>query len=66
MDDHRLPGTGMLEAKCPSVETLAVLPQFRLFMSVDQISQNGVTDMGHVDTDLMGAACFQLTADVWV
>ena len=43
----------MDEGQGSGVEALAFLPQLRLFMAVDGIAQNGVTDVGHVDADLM-------------
>ena len=52
---------GMAEAQRTRVEALAVLAKFRFFVSVDRVAQDGVTDVGHVDPDLMGPACFQLS-----
>ena len=43
------------------MEALAVLAQFRLFMAVDQISQNGMANMRHVDTDLVRRAPYAFT-----
>ena len=66
-EDHDRPAIpGMLEAQSTCVEALAVLAQLRFFSSVDRISQNGVADVSHVDTDLVGSACFQTAADVGI
>ena len=48
------------------MEALGVLAQLGLFVAVDQIAQDGMADVGHVDADLVGAARLQLTADVGV
>ena len=63
---YRLAVPGMPEAQGTGVEALAVLTQLCLFMTVDGISQNGVTDVGHMNTDLVGASRFQAAADVGV
>ena len=63
-DGSAVPGMG--KAQSSGVEHLAVLPQLRLLVAVDHITQNGVADVSHVDTDLMGAAGFQLAAHMGV
>ena len=61
-DHHRPAVSGMLEAEGACVEALTVLAQLRLFPAVDDVAQDRMTDVGHVDTDLMGAAGFQPAA----
>ena len=48
------------------MQALAVLTQLRLFMSVDRIAQNRVADMGHMNTNLVGASRLQLAAHVGI
>ena len=57
---------GVPEAELAGVETLGALPQLRLFVAVDQIAQNGVADVGHVDPDLVGPSRLQTAADMGV
>ena len=56
----------MPEAEGSGVETLAVLAQLGLFMAVDGVAQDGMADVRHVDADLVGAAGFELAADVGI
>ena len=48
------------------MEALAALPKLRLFAAVNRVPQNGVANVGHVYPDLVGAAGFQLAADVGI
>ena len=61
---HRFAGAGMDEAQAGGVEALAGEAGDRLFGAVDRVSQDGVADVGHVDTDLVGAAGLQAAAQV--
>ena len=65
-DHHRVSVPGVRKAQDPSVEALAGLTQLRFFVTVHRIAQNGVTDMSHVDPDLVGSAGFQPAADVGI
>lgn len=56
----------MLEAQGPCMEALAVLAQFRFFVAVNGVAQNGVTDVGHVHPNLVGAPGFQPAANVGI
>ena len=63
---HRMSVPGVLEAQRPGVEALTALPKLRLFAAVNRVPQNGVANVGHVYPDLVGAAGFQLAADVGI
>ena len=56
----------MPEAEGSGVEALAGLAQFRLFVAIDRITQDRVTDVGHMDPTLMGPSCLQAAADMGV
>ena len=63
---HRPAISGMGKAQDARMQTLALLAQFFLFVAVDRVAQNGVADVGLMDTDLVGAAGLQLAADVGI
>ena len=65
-DHHRPAIPGMAETQGTGMKALAVLTQFRFLSSVNQIAQNGVPNVGHVNTDLMGPSGFQLAGGVGV
>ena len=58
---------GMDDAKRPGVQCLALEPLEGTFgRAVDRVSQQGMPDGGHVDTDLVGPSCLQLALDVGI
>ena len=48
----------MDKAETHRVETLTRETGDSLFPAVDGVTQNGVTNVGEVDADLVGAPCF--------
>ena len=66
-ENHHGPAVpGVEEAEGARVKALAFLSQLRFLVSVDQITQDGMADVRHMDTDLMGAPRLQLTADMGI
>ena len=63
---HRLPGAGMEESQPHRMEALALEAGDRLFGAVHRVPQDGMADMGHVDSDLVGASGLQAAAHMGV
>ena len=63
-DHHRMAVPGMGEAQNTSMQALTLLAKLFFLVTVDRVAQNGVPHIGHMDTDLVGAAGLQLAADV--
>ena len=64
VDHHGMSVPGVGKAQNPCVKALGFLTQLRLFPSVDHIPQNGMTHVGHVDTNLVGTPGLQPTPHV--
>lgn len=56
---HQFPGAGVEEPQAHGVEALALKAGDRLFCAVNRVPQDGVADVGHVDTNLMSTAGLQ-------
>ena len=56
---HGLPGTGVAEVELRGMEALAGKTVLRALPAVNQVSSQGVADVLHVDSDLMGAPGLQ-------
>ena len=64
---HRFPCAGVDELQLLGVEALTNQPLFgELGVSVHLVTQQGMTDVCHVHANLVGAARFQLAADMGV
>lgn len=61
-----LSAAGMNKAQPPGVEALPLQSLIRRGRTVGKISQQRVTDTGHVHTNLMSAACFKPAKNVGV
>ena len=56
---HRLAGAGVEKPQTHRVEALPLQTGHCPFVAVHCVAQNRMTGVGHVNADLVGAACFQ-------
>ena len=57
-ESYQFSRAGMGKAQAHRVEALSRETGDSLFPAVDGVTQNGVTNVGEVDADLVGAPCF--------